>query len=249
MAWNVPFLGVVGNSASAPNNRLSGLAVFAFVIGLLYVSSASAQTMLYRGRIASEPILLASRTVPKVYTVGPMYQPQRFHRAATYIPSRQNNLTKSDEKIRLDLQLNNGRPIVSGNHAVLRNGIAYAPAAAPANVKRAIWAVNTLRRKPYRWGGGHRSFYDAGYDCSGAVSYALYHAGLLRRPLDSRGLTRWGDRGKGRWITVYSRRGHAFAVIAGLRLDTTGFNEREGPRWRAQLRSTRGFRARHYAGV
>jgi len=133
--------------------------------------------------------------------------------------------------------------------AVLRNGIAYAPEAAPENVKRAIWAINSLRRKPYRWGGGHGSFYDSGYDCSGAVSYALYHAGLLRGPLTSKGFTRWGQRGNGRWITVYSRRGHTFAVIAGLRLDTTDFYEREGPRWRARPRSTRGFHARHYAGV
>ena len=45
------------------------------------------------------------------------------------------------------------RPTVQGSRAVLRNGIAYAPSRAPQNVKNAIWAVNALRRKPYRWGG------------------------------------------------------------------------------------------------
>src|ERR1700675_3228851 len=49
-------------------------------------------------------------------------------------------------------------PIVAGSRAILRNGIAYAPSKAPANVKCAIWAANTLRDKPYVWGGGHGSF-------------------------------------------------------------------------------------------
>ena len=55
---------------------------------------------------------------------------------------------------------------------------------------------------------------------------------------------RWGERGSGRWITVYTNPGHAFVVIAGLRLDTSGAGE-AGPRWRAEPRSTRGYRARH----
>lgn len=77
------------------------------------------------------------------------------------------------------------RPIVAGKRAVVRNGIAYAPSRAPENVKNAIWAANTLRRKPYVWGGGHGSFRDYGYDCSGSVSYALHGGGLTRaRPMD-----------------------------------------------------------------
>src|SRR4051794_40604668 len=62
-------------------------------------------------------------------------------------------------------------PTVPGNRASLRGGIAYAPENAPAEVKRAIWAANYLRRKPYVWGGGHGSFVDRGYDCSGTVSF------------------------------------------------------------------------------
>jgi cell wall-associated NlpC family hydrolase len=143
------------------------------------------------------------------------------------------------------------RPTVSGSRAVLRNGVAYAPSGAPQNVKSAIWAANTLRRKPYVWGGGHGSFYDRGYDCSGTVSFALHGAGLLTSPLPSSGLMRYGERGRGRWITVYSRPGHTFAVIAGLRLDTTdlGRGGDVGPRWYAYGRDTGGYVARHPAGM
>ena len=143
------------------------------------------------------------------------------------------------------------RPTVSGSRAVLRNGIAYAPSRAPENVKNAIWAVNALRRKPYVWGGGHRSFHDRGYDCSGAVSYALHYAGALSSPLPSTGLMDYGRRGRGRWITIYSRPGHTFAVIAGLRLDTTDFQRggNTGPRWHVDGRDTDDFVARHPAGL
>src|SRR6266581_4640852 len=73
-------------------------------------------------------------------------------------------------------EINSNRPMVTGDRAILRNGIACAPSQAPDNIKNAIWAVNTLRRKPYVWGGGHGSFNDYGYDCSGAVSFALHYA-------------------------------------------------------------------------
>jgi cell wall-associated NlpC family hydrolase len=143
------------------------------------------------------------------------------------------------------------RPTVEGSRAVVRNGIAYAPSRAPQNVKNAIWAANTLRRKPYVWGGGHGSFNDYGYDCSGTVSFALHGAGLISAPMPSSDLMRYGERGRGRWITIYSRPGHTFAVIAGLRLDTTDFRRggNEGPRWHADLRDTGGYVARHPAGT
>ena len=142
-------------------------------------------------------------------------------------------------------------PTVSGGHAVLRNGVAYAPANAPANVKSAIWAVNTIRSKPYHWGGGHGSFSDSGYDCSGTVSFALHHAGVLNQPLPSSDFLRYGERERGRWITIYSRHGHTFATIAGLRLDTTDFRYGGdvGPRWHTDGRGTWGFEARHPVGL
>src|SRR5437868_7225666 len=143
------------------------------------------------------------------------------------------------------------RPMVSGGRAVLRGGVAYAPSHAPQSVKNAIWAANTLRRKPYVWGGGHGTFYDRGYDCSGTVSFALHGAGILNSPLPSSDLMRFGERGRGRWMTIYSRSGHTFAVIAGLRLDTTdlGRGGDVGPRWYEYSRDTGGFVARHPVGM
>jgi cell wall-associated NlpC family hydrolase len=135
-------------------------------------------------------------------------------------------------------------PTVSGSVAVLKNGIAYAPTSAPVAVQHAIWAANTLRGKPYIWGGGHQNFRARGYDCSGTVSFALHAGGLLATPLDSSDFMHWGKPGKGQWITIYTNPSHAFAIIAGLRLDTSGPGA-SGPRWRAQSRSTRGFRSRH----
>jgi cell wall-associated NlpC family hydrolase len=142
-------------------------------------------------------------------------------------------------------------PTVAGSGAILRNGIAYAPRCAPQSVKTAIWAANSLHRKPYLWGGGHGSFFDRGYDCSGTVSFALRGAGAIGVPLGSSELMRYGKRGRGRWFTIYARPGHTFALIAGLRLDTTDFRNggNIGPRWHAEMRDTRGYVARHPAGM
>jgi hypothetical protein len=132
------------------------------------------------------------------------------------------------------------------------DGRALAPAAAPPEVHAAIAAANRIIGKPYRYGGGHARVEDSGYDCSGTVSYALLGADLLDAPLDSSSFMRWGRAGRGEWITVYTNPGHAFVVIAGLRLDTSAAGDRsgrKGPRWRPALRSTRGFRARHPAGL
>src|SRR6187397_926242 len=83
-------------------------------------------------------------------------------------------------------------PVVPGTVATLRGNVASAPAKAPIEVKRAIWAANQLRTKPYRYGGGHRSFVDSGYDCSGTVSYALGAAGVVPSPMSSSDFKRFG---------------------------------------------------------
>ena len=144
-------------------------------------------------------------------------------------------------------------PVVSGKTARLRFGrAAAAPKNAPLAVKRAIWAANKLRSKPYRYGGGHKSFDDRGYDCSGTISYALAAAGLLASPISSTEFRSYGERGPGKWITIYAREGHTFAVIAGLRLDTTPFDRYTGkwaPRWQTVYRPPRGFDARHPIGL
>ena len=123
---------------------------------------------------------------------------------------------------------------------------AVAPAGAPEQVVAAIDAANRITRKPYKWGGGHGRWRDSGYDCSGTVSYVLHAAGLLDTARDSTGLMTYGERGKGGWITVYANAGHAYMEIAGLRFDTSGRGE-EGPRWRPEPRSGRGYVKRHPA--
>jgi hypothetical protein len=125
---------------------------------------------------------------------------------------------------------------------------AVAPANAPQEVKDAIAAANKITDKPYRYGGGHGDFEDSGYDCSGAVSYALHGADLLDSPMDSSGLMSWGESGAGEWITVYAKGSHAYIVIAGARFDTSGAGE-EGPRWRDEKASTDGYAVRHPEGL
>ena len=145
------------------------------------------------------------------------------------------------------------RPVVKGYIARMRkDGTAAAPAMAPRKVQEAIWAANELIGKPYIYGGGHGRWKDKGYDCSGTISYALHGGRMLSSPLDSGSFMRWAAKGKGTWITVWTNPGHAFVVIAGLRLDTSPAGDPSGlrgPRWRPVSRGMSGFVARHPAGL
>jgi peptidoglycan hydrolase CwlO-like protein len=138
-------------------------------------------------------------------------------------------------------------PLNPGQEAkVISESEASAPASAPAAVQEAIAAANSIATTPYIWGGGHGSFESEGYDCSGAVSFALHGGGFLESPLDSTGLETWGEPGPGQWITVYANAGHAWMVIAGIAFDTVGG---PGPRWHNPwVDSPEGFVARHPAG-
>lgn len=137
----------------------------------------------------------------------------------------------------------------SGRTAMLKNGVAYAPKKAPAEVKRAIAAGNRLQGKPYKWGGGHARQNDSGYDCSGTVSYVLRESGLMKGSMPSKGYFSYGKKGEGDWITVYVRNGHVFMTVAGLRLDTGGPGGRSGPRWKPETRAGRGHVMRHPSGL
>jgi hypothetical protein len=144
-------------------------------------------------------------------------------------------------------------PTVPGAKAKLtKKGVAIAPAGAPAAVVSAIAAGNAIRKLPYRYGGGHQTFWDSGYDCSGAVSYVLNGAGLLTSPLHSTLFMGWGEVGKGAWISVFANRSHAYMVVAGLRFDTSAVGEPlrrgSGPRWRATKRKPTGYVVRHPLG-
>jgi hypothetical protein len=152
----------------------------------------------------------------------------------------------SDEEIRRELKAGG---LTTGSHAgVTAAGLAIAPLDAPPDVIAMINAGNQIARAPYRYGGGHATWEDSAYDCSGSVSFALAAAGLLDGPLDSTALARWGAPGPGRWVTIYANAGHAWMTVAGLRFDTSG----EGPnrsRWQPAGRGTGGFTVRHPPGL
>jgi peptidoglycan hydrolase CwlO-like protein len=162
----------------------------------------------------------------------------------------------SDNLAAISEQLaNSGSPAPAGAPAPLTPGQtadfisesqASVPSEAPPAVAAVIEAANSIATTPYVWGGGHGSFSSSGYDCSGAVSFALNGGGMLSSPLDSTGLSTWGEAGPGQWITVYANAGHVWVLIAGLAFDTSGG---AGPRWHSSpASSTAGFIARHPPG-
>ncbi|MGE9267821.1 MAG: peptidoglycan endopeptidase [Verrucomicrobiales bacterium] len=132
---------------------------------------------------------------------------------------------------------------------LLPDGRAVAPRSAPRAVHLMVAAANDLVAKPYRYGGGHASFYDSGYDCSGATSYVLHKGGLLARPLVSQNFFEYGEKGYGRYVTIYVRKGHVFLEICGLRFDTGGTWNSTGPRWKPQRRGVSKFIVRHPRGL
>jgi hypothetical protein len=134
--------------------------------------------------------------------------------------------------------------------AILVEGQAIAPPGSPEAVKQVIAAADQIDHRPYVWGGGHLSFFTHGYDCSGAVGYALHGAGLLEATMVSGQLADWGDSGLGRWITVYANSHHVYMVVAGLRYDTRDDPQGiSGPRWHRADVDPATFVARHPAGL
>jgi peptidoglycan hydrolase CwlO-like protein len=155
-------------------------------------------------------------------------------------------LLRKERQIQTDLS---EIPAPAGHATLDSNGDAIPPANAPLAIRGVIEAANQINDLPYIWGGGHGSFSASGYDCSGAVSYALHGGGFLSSPLDSTGLEVWGESGGGNWITVFANSGHAWAYIAGLRWDTGGPGGGSGPRWSTVMRDdASSFVARHPAG-
>jgi hypothetical protein len=134
--------------------------------------------------------------------------------------------------------------------ASLVDGRAIAPPEAPAAVKRVIAAANQIDGRPYVWGGGHLSWFSRGYDCSGAVGYALHGAGLLDVTMVSGQLAHWGEAGAGSWITVYANDDHVYMLVGGLRFDTRDAPPGvSGPRWHRASADATKFVARHPPGL
>ncbi len=136
-----------------------------------------------------------------------------------------------------------------GDAALLLGDTAIAPPGAPPQIQNVVSAANSIVGQPYLWGGGHASFRSRGYDCSGAVSYALAGAGLINRPATSGELAGWGEPGRGRWLTVYAKGSHVYAVVGGLRWDTVGNQNGTGPRWQPLDAYPAGYEMRHLPGL
>lgn len=133
-----------------------------------------------------------------------------------------------------------------------KSGDAVAPSGAPKEVVRVIDAANEINEKPYQYGGGHgNKKKNKGYDCSGAISYALRGGKMLKDPLDSGGFTKWGKKGEGDWISVYANSGHAYLTVGKLRFDTSSAGaarSQDGPRWYKEKAPKSGYKVRHPEG-
>lgn len=117
-----------------------------------------------------------------------------------------------------------------------------------AIVRRIVAAGNRIARTPYRYGGGHGSFKDWAYDCSGSVSYVLHAAGMLSSPRASGGFTSYGEAGPGRRVSIYAQSGHMYMTIDGRRFDTSARSS-TGSRWTSEPRSSAGYVVRHPPGL
>ncbi|MGH2842093.1 MAG: peptidoglycan-binding domain-containing protein [Solirubrobacteraceae bacterium] len=141
----------------------------------------------------------------------------------------------------------------------LIDGLAVAAPGTPQTVVSVIAAANRIAFLPYIYGGGHSAYVlkdgvvelDAGYDCSGSVSFALHGGSLLADPLDSEQFYGYGQAGAGRWITLFTKGSyHVLMRVAGLWFDTAAQSPDNGnDRWSAvRISPLGGYEARHPAG-
>jgi hypothetical protein len=135
----------------------------------------------------------------------------------------------SDAEIRRELAAS-GLTANAHQATLTTSGLAIAPVNAPLAVQEIIQAGNQIAHLPYVWGGGHGTFVDTGYDCSGSISFVFAAAGILKSTMVSGELASWGAPGPGKWITVFANNGHTFMYVAGLRFDTVALAQ-TGSRW------------------
>jgi cell wall-associated NlpC family hydrolase len=156
----------------------------------------------------------------------------------------------SDAVIRQELAAS-GLSASSSQATLTSAGLAIAPVDAPSAVAQVVAAGNQIAHLPYRFGGGHGTFEDNAYDCSGSLSFVFAAAGLLDTTVTSGQLMSWGKPGPGKWITVFAAPGHTFMYVAGLRFDTVALAE-TGSRWSSRSADEPGlnsFAIRHPAGL
>jgi hypothetical protein len=154
------------------------------------------------------------------------------------------------DQVRQELQ-SSGLNANNNRATMTPQGLAIAPVDAPPQIQEVIDAGNEIAHLPYRFGGGHGTFEDTAYDCSGSLSFVFAAAGLLNTTMTSGSLESWGQPGPGKWITVFANAGHTFMYVAGLRFDTVALAE-TGSRWSnrsANEPDLRTFAVRHPAGL
>jgi cell wall-associated NlpC family hydrolase len=138
---------------------------------------------------------------------------------------------------------------VPGGESIGGNGTIPIPTDVPEVVQKVIAGANEIADFPYVYGGGHASFVDNAYDCSGSVSYALAAGGLLSSPETSGQLESWGAPGPGRYITVYANAGHTYMYVDGILYDTAGRSGVYASRWQVEPTDNEGYVVRHWPGL
>jgi cell wall-associated NlpC family hydrolase len=138
---------------------------------------------------------------------------------------------------------------VAGGESIGGNGTIPIPQDVPEPVQRVIAGANEIADFPYVFGGGHASFVDNAYDCSGSVSYALAAGGLLGAPETSGQLESWGAPGPGRYITVFANAGHTYMYVDGILYDTAGRSGPYASRWQVIPTDNAGYVVRHWPGL
>jgi cell wall-associated NlpC family hydrolase len=226
---------------------------------LACVACGSASSARHASSAASAPSHSSSAGVPKAHphAVEPVAGAgsSTLPAAATVKVDThpgENALARPTSLVDVRRQLRQSGMSASPNQGTLTSDLlAIAPVDAPAAVQEVIAAGNQISHLPYIWGGGHMTYEDTGYDCSGSLSYVLAAAGLLNTTMTSGQLMSWGDAGPGKWITVYASPGHTFMYVAGLRFDTVALAE-SGSRWSnrsADEPDLSSFVARHPPGL
>ncbi|MCW2970132.1 MAG: hypothetical protein JWO23_1259 [Solirubrobacterales bacterium] len=192
--------------------------------------------------------------------------PASVHHAAAATPAKAGEAVvaagaPSDAEVRSELQQMKAvertakqaqrqqRTVVPGGRSIGGNGTVTISAALPEAVQKVIAGANEITDFPYVFGGGHASFVDNAYDCSGSVSYALAAGGLLGAPQTSGELESWGAPGPGRYITVLANAGHTYMYVAGMLYDTAGRSGVYASRWQVGSVDNSGFVARHWPGL
>jgi cell wall-associated NlpC family hydrolase len=140
------------------------------------------------------------------------------------------------------------KPVAGGN-SVGGNGTISIPPNVPEAIQRVIAGANAITDFPYVFGGGHASFVDNAYDCSGSVSYALAAGGLLSAPETSGELESWGAPGPGRYITIEAAAGHVYMYVDGVMYNTAGRSGVYASRWQVKPVDNSGFVTRHWPGL